>query len=225
VQYTFMWSVIRNNADFFYRALYNTGELALISILIALPFSIVCALLRKAGIRFISRAIAAYIMFIRATPLLVQVYFIFFGLPYIGITIPVFWCGVIALVLNSGAYLAEIVRGGLESIPKGHLEAARSLGLSNLQTIRCVILPQTLKKVLSPIIGQMTILVKDTSILASIGVYELTNTAKIVHARIFRPFEPFLVTLVLYVCINFVLMLLGKLSDRKLAAAGGEVSR
>ena len=133
--YTFMWSVIRNNADLFYRALYNTAELALVSILIALPFSIICALLRTAGIRFVSRAVAAYVMFIRATPLLVQVYFIFFGLPYVGVTIPDFWCGVIALVLNSGAYLAEIVRGGLESIPKGHIEASRSLGLSSTQTI------------------------------------------------------------------------------------------
>ena len=223
--YTIMWSVIRNNADLFYRALYNTAELALVSILIALPFSIICALLRTAGIRFVSRAVAAYVMFIRATPLLVQVYFIFFGLPYVGVTIPDFWCGVIALVLNSGAYLAEIVRGGLESIPKGHIEASRSLGLSSTQTILYIILPQTLRKVLSPIIGQMTILVKDTSILASIGVYELTNTAKIVHARIFRPIEPFMVALVLYVCVNFVLMLLGRLSAKKFASAGGEVSR
>lgn len=225
MQYKFLWSVVLNNADYFQRALLATVELSVISIAIALPFSIICALLKQASIKYVSKIVDGYIMFIRATPLLVQIYFIFFGLPHIGITIPVFWCGVIALVLNSGAYLAEIIRGGLESIPKGHIEAARSLGLSNIQTIRYIILPQTLKMVISPIIGQMTVLVKDTSILASIGVYELTNTAKIVHAMIFRPIEPFMVTLVLYLFVNFTLMLLGELSDRTLFSGSGGISK
>lgn len=224
MEYSFLWSTVTRNIDYFYRAIINTSKLAIISIILSLIFGVLFAIIKHEKITFISQIINAYIVIIRSTPLLVQLYFIFFGLPHIGIIIPSFWCGVIALTLNSGGYIAEIVRGGLNSIPKGHLEAAQALGLNKIKTLRYIILPQTLKKVVSPIIGQFTILVKDTSILAAVGIYELTNTAKMIHAKTFRPLEPFLFALLLYLIINFILMYLGYLSNKKLSIGRKELS-
>jgi His/Glu/Gln/Arg/opine family amino acid ABC transporter permease subunit len=217
LSYVFHWSVIKRYSDFFYTALYNTFNLSVVSIFLALVVGVFFAVARNAGIKPLQLIAKVYIITIRSTPLLVQLYLIYFGLPYLNINIPSFWCGVIALVLNSGAYVAEIVRAGLQSISMGQKEASTALGLNNLQTMRYVILPQTLRKVIPPLIGQFTYLVKDTSILAAIGIYELTNTANVVHSRTFRPIESFSIALACYLLLNLILILGSKKIEQKVA--------
>lgn len=215
MSYVFQWSILKRYSEFFYNALINTFNIAVVSIFLALVTGIIFAIIRNAGIRPLQLIAKGYIIIIRSTPLLVQLYLIYFGLPYLKINIPSFWCGVIALVLNSGAYVAEIVRAGLESIPKGQKEASTALGLSHFQAMRYIILPQTLRKITSPLIGQFTYLVKDTSILAAIGIYELTNTSNVVHSRTFRPIESFSFALVCYLLLNLILMLGSKKIEQR----------
>lgn len=220
MEYVFHWRIILRYSDFFIQAIYNAFIISLISILLALVFGTFCSVVKRSSIKPLSFLVKSYIAVIRSTPLLVQIYLIYFGLPYLNIVISAFWCGVLALVLNSGAYLAEIIRAGLESIPRGHIEASTALGLNHLQTLRYIILPQTFRKVIPPLIGQFTYLIKDTSILAAIGIYELTNTAKLIHSRTFRPMEPFAVALVIYILLNAILMFIGQRIRRRLVLSG-----
>jgi len=217
LNYVFHWSIISRYSDYFYIALYNTFLLSVISIFLASIVGVVFAVIKTTGIRSLKMIARTYVVTIRSTPLLVQLYFIYFGLSYININIPSFWCGVLALTLNSGAYVAEIVRAGLESIPIGQIEASSALGLRKLQTMRYIILPQTLRKVIKPLTGQFTYLIKDTSILAAIGIYELTNTANIIHARTFRPIESFGIALACYLFLNLILMIGSKIIEQRVS--------
>jgi len=217
MNYVFHWSIIRRYSDYFSIALYNTFLLVVISIFLALVVGVIFAVISTTSIRPLKMIAKTYIVTIRSTPLLVQLYFIYFGLSYININIPSFWCGVLALVLNSGAYVAEIVRAGLESISKGQVEASSALGLRKLQTMRYIILPQALRKIILPLVGQFTYLVKDTSILAAIGIYELTNTANIIHARTFRPIESFSIALACYLFLNLILMFGSKIIEQRVS--------
>ena len=120
----------------------------------------------------------AYVDVIRATPLLAQLYFLYFGLPRLGIVLPEMLIGIIALSLNSGAYMAEIIRSGILSIPRGQVEAGMSTGLSYMQRMRLIVLPQALRATVSPVIGQTIVLVKDSSLLSLISVVELTRAGQ-----------------------------------------------
>lgn len=220
MNYFFQWRIIEKYSDYFYRGFFNTLSISASSISVALIFGIILAVLKRSEIKGLSWLSGSYINLIRSTPLLVQVYFVYFGLPYVNINISGYWCGVIALVLNSGAYISEIVRAGLESIPNGQIEASQSLGIDKRQTYLYIILPQALRKIIPPLIGQFTYLIKDSSILAAIGIYELTNTANVVHARTFKPIEPFVVALLGYIIIVTILMISANILKKKFSLSG-----
>ena len=126
---------------------------------------------------------------VRSVPVLLQMFFIFFGLPALGIQMPVFLSAALAMTLWMAANLAEVIRGAIESIPRGQLEAASSTGLTYGQAMRSVIVPQALRRMLPPFVGLCTILIKDTSLAAIIGVFELTRAAQETIERTFRSFE------------------------------------
>lgn len=152
--------------------------------------------------RFLVRApVAAYVAFIRATPLLAQVYFIYFGLPSAGIYLTAYQTGVLSLVVNSGAYMTEIIRAGIESIPRGQTEAAASLGLTAAQRMRYVILPQAVAKVTPPLIGQGITLVKDSALLSLIAVAELTRSGQVMLSERFLATEAFFTVAALYLAL------------------------
>lgn len=167
--------------------------------------------------------VIAYIELVRNSPLLVQLYLLFFALPVVGVFIPAFWCGVIAIVAQHGAFLCETYRAGIESISKGQWEAGRSIGLRGVRLFRLVVLPQALLKVAPALTNQLVILVKDTSLVSAIGVMEMTLMAKISIERSAATFEVFVVVGVLYLIITTLVGAAGRLFEARTRARIGSV--
>lgn len=199
-----------------------TGFLATLSISLAafvgaLVIGIVACAMSLQSSRFLRAPAVAYIDVVRATPLLAQLYFLYFGLPSLGILMPEIMVGIIALSLNSGAYVSEIIRSGIISIPAGQTEASTSSGMSYWQQMRLIILPQALRPMVSPLIGQAIVLVKDSSLLSLISVLELTRAGQTLANDRFLPVEGLLTTAVCYLIMYYGLKLT--------AAAWGRMSR
>ena len=153
--------------------------------------------------RVIRMPAVIYVDVIRATPLLAQLYFLYFGLPYFGVILPEIMIGIIALALNSGAYVSEIIRSGLMSIARGQVEASASSGMTYWQQMRLIILPQALRPMVSPLIGQAIVLVKDSSLLSLISILELTRAGQTLANDRFMPVEGLATTAVGYLIIYF----------------------
>ncbi|MHB1274740.1 MAG: amino acid ABC transporter permease [Candidatus Humimicrobiaceae bacterium] len=146
--------------------------------IIGILFGLTTAIIRVTKIKVLSQIAVIYVDFFRGTPLLMQIIFVYYALPYVGINLPAPLAGIVALSINSGAYVSEIFRAGIESIDKGQIEAARSLGLSYMQAMRYVVIPQTMKRVLPPLTNEFVALIKDSSLLSVIAISELMRTAK-----------------------------------------------
>ncbi len=186
--------------------------LTVISIAIALLLGIIFGLFRVSRSIWLRAIGTTFVDIFRGTPLLVQAFFIYFGIPSaLGFQMSALTAGIITLSLNAGAYMTEIVRGGIQSVDKGQMEAARSLGIGYLPTMRKVILPQAIRTMIPSYINQFVITLKDTSILSVIGIAELTQTGRIIIARNFQSFNMWLIIGIIYFV---VIMALTKLSDR-----------
>ncbi|MFP3929249.1 MAG: ABC transporter permease subunit [Desulfobacteraceae bacterium] len=158
-----------------------------------------------------------YVESIRGTPLMVQVMFLYFGLPMIlGTRIPPMAAGVSAIAINSGAYIAEIVRGAIQSIDKGQTEAGRSIGLSHAQCMLYIVWPQAFKRMIPPLGNQFIISLKDTSLLVVIGVGELTRTGQEIIAVNFRAFEVWLTVALMYLVMTLTLSRVLNIMERRL---------
>jgi len=191
---------------FRYQAIYLTGvkntlSAALAGLVCAFIVGFLCGIWRFVSSGLISHCIAIYVSFVRNTPLLVQVYFIYFGLPSLGLTINTFWTGVIALTFNSGAYICEMVRGGLGTLPKGQREAAYALGFKQGPLLYKILLPQAMPVILPAITGQFVQLIKDTSLLYTISVLELTKAADEIGNETYQFLPAYLVSCILYILI------------------------
>jgi polar amino acid transport system substrate-binding protein len=186
--------------------------LTVVSIAIALVLGIIFGLLRVSRSIWLRAIGTTFVDIFRGTPLLVQAFFIYFGIPAaLGFQMTAMTAGIITLSLNAGAYMTEIVRGGIQSVDKGQMEAARSLGIGYLPTMRKVILPQAIRTMIPSYINQFVITLKDTSILSVIGIAELTQTGRLIIARNFQSFNMWLIIGIIYF---IVIMALTKLSDR-----------
>jgi glutamine transport system permease protein len=167
--------------------------------------------------RILNKISAVYIETIRGTPLMVQVMFIYFGLPMaVGTRVPPLVAGVTAIALNSGAYIAEIVRGAIQSIDRGQSEAGRSIGLTRFQTVLYVIWPQAFKRMIPPLGNQFIISLKDTSLLVVIGVGELTRTGQEIIAVNFRAFEVWTTVALMYLVLTLTLSKLLAVTEKRL---------
>lgn len=160
--------------------------------------------------------VTAYVDFIRGTPLLIQIFLVYFALPVIGINLPEFWAGVIALGLNAAGFIAEIVRAGVGSIEKGQAEAARSIGMRHGQILVHVLLPQSLRAVVPPTTNELITLVKGSALLSVISVYELTRAGQAIIAVHFAPFEIFLLIALYYYATVSALAWLSRWIERRL---------
>jgi len=168
---------------------------------------------------FIIRAICTvYVEVIRGTPLLVQLLIFYFGLPQIiGYSLSEFPAAVIALGINSGGYVAEIVRGGILAVDKGQMEAARSLGMSYVQAMRYIILPQAFKKMIPPLGNEFITLLKNSSLATTIGFPELTRAAQVVAGNTYRPFEPYITAALFYLIMTLSFTQILGVVERRLA--------
>lgn len=172
--------------------------------------------------RWIYGICTAYVAAIRGTPLLVQLFILFFGLPQFGILLPAFVCGVIGLGIYSGAYVSEIVRGAIQSIDKGQMEAARSIGLSSGQAMRSVILPQAVVRMIPPLGNEFIALIKNSALVSLLTIHDLMHEGQKIISVSYRSLEVYLVIAVMY----FVLTGLTTLALRKIETqlrAGGMV--
>ncbi|CAG36712.1 amino acid ABC transporter permease [Desulfotalea psychrophila] len=162
-----------------------------------------------------------YIETIRGTPMLVQAMFLYFGLPMaFGFRLPALAAGVIVIAINSGAYIAEIVRGAVQSIDSGQMEAGRSIGLTSLQAMRYVIWPQAFRRMIPPLGNQFIISLKDTSLLMIIGVGELLRTADEIVAVNFRAFEVYLACGLIYLAMTMSIARVLKIVEKRLQIQG-----
>jgi His/Glu/Gln/Arg/opine family amino acid ABC transporter permease subunit len=178
-----------------------TGLTALGASIGAIFWGCVLLLIRLAAGRWGGRAVDAYVQVFRNTPVLLPIYLIYFGFPLIGLPWPAVVCGGLALVLQNGAYVSEILRGSLRAIERVQFDAARSIGLSPWHTFRKVVLPQVLVYSIPALGNQVVLLLKDTSLLSAIAVTELTMQAKLLTERTGAAYEAFLVVAVLYLAL------------------------
>ena len=212
----FNFRVIAQYLDQYLIGLLATGWISLVSLFLALILGTIACVMRLSKNRLISSVSAVYIESIRSTPLLTQLYFFYFGLPSIGININEVQTGILALSLNSGAYIAEIIRAGILSVPRGHIEAGIASGLSFIQRLRYIILPQALGVVVPPLLGSAIILVKDSSLLSLISVLELTRAGQILTSERFMPAEGFFTTAAFYLLIYTGLKVFSDWAQKKL---------
>lgn len=208
-------AVIGQNIPYLLRGTVSTVEISAAVIVLGTSAGVLAGLLRFVPWGIIRTSTGWGVEFVRAVPLLLQIFFIFFGLPAIGLKIPTFPAAVLAMSLWMMANTAEVVRGGIQSIPRGQAEAARSTGLSGLQTMRYVIFPQAIRRMLPPFVGLCTILIKDTSLAAIIGVFELTRAAQETIERTFRSFEIYLLAAAIYFCLSYPLSLLAQHAEAR----------
>ena len=208
-------SLIFKNFFIVLSGLDNTLLLLLISLPIGFVLALIFALGRVSKIKILSKSIASYIFVIRGTPLLVQIYLIYFGLGSVkfiresflwyALKEP-FWCGVIALTINTVAYGAEIFRGGIQSIEKGQVESGLSLGFSKFLLLRKIILPIAIRKVLPSYGNELILMVKATSLVSLTTYMEMTGLARKIMAKTFAPVEAFIAAGILYLFLNFLMV-------------------
>jgi polar amino acid transport system permease protein len=163
------------------------------------------AVLATAGPRWSRALVGAYVELIRNTPFLVQLFFVFFGLPSLGLHIDEMQAAVLAMTLNLGAYATEIVRAGIESVPRGQFQAAIALGLPRRRVFRHIVLPQALANVFPALLGQVLIVMLGSAVVSQISVQDLTYAANFIQSRNFRAFEIYLVITAIYLGLAMLL--------------------
>jgi len=208
-------SLIYKNFFLVLSGLDNTILLLLISLPVGFVLALLFALGRVSKITLLSRTIASYIFVIRGTPLLVQIYLIYFGLGSVKLIRESFlwyalkepfWCGVIALTINTVAYGAEIFRGGIQSIEKSQVESGLSLGFGKFLLLRKIILPIAIRKVLPSYGNELILMVKATSLVSLTTYMEMTGIARKIMAKTFAPVEAFIAAGILYLFLNFLMV-------------------
>jgi polar amino acid transport system permease protein len=191
-----------------------TVAISLAGFVLSLFIGIVAALLQNGKILFLKYISIIYINFIRGTPLIMQIYLFYY---IIGTAWGVenrFLSGVLILSIFEGAYIAEIIRGGIQGLDPTQLEAAKAVGFSRSQTVKLVVIPQLVARTLPPLVGQFSSIIKDSSLLSIIAVIELTQTMREISALNFRLFESYLFLGLLYLCLTIPLAMIGKALER-----------
>ena len=185
-------------------AVFTVG-LTTVAAVLGLALGVACAWARSAGPVALRAVVGAYVELIRNTPFIVQLFFIFFGLPSLGVKLTPELASVIAMVVNLGAYAAEIARAGIEGTPKGQLEAARSLALNEWQVVTRVVLPPALARVWPAMTSQIVIVMLGSAVCGQIAAQELSYAANLIQSRNFRAFEAFIVATLIYLALSILL--------------------
>jgi len=213
----FYFSRLLEIYPFFLKGLWMTSKIAFISLVTCTLIGFVLGIFRSSNNLFLKRLVGVYVAFVRGTPFVVQIFIIFFILPEWGLQLDAFPAALLAMAIMGSAFICEIVAGGINSIPKGQWEAATSSGLTLIQQLRLVILPQAMKVILPPLVGQYVLLIKDTSVVSVIGVMELTRVGWVTVVRIPEGLMVFSLVGVLYFSISYPLILLSNYLEQKMA--------
>jgi His/Glu/Gln/Arg/opine family amino acid ABC transporter permease subunit len=202
------------------RGMEQTLLLTAVSAVFGTLLGLLLALARIARSNAVRRIAGGYVTLFRGTPLLLQILFIWGALPQVGIVLPDFVCVAIALSMNAGAYIAEIIRAAIQSIDKGQMEAARSLGMSFNKAMRRIILPQTFRRLIPPMVNELAALTKDTSLAMAVGIVELLKASQQMQSQSFRPAETYVWTAAGYLIVTVTLMSLATHFEKRLEARG-----
>lgn len=213
---SFNFRVIWEYMPLFGHGILATAWISMISIIGAMLIGVMACMARLSHFKIFVVPAVVYIEAIRSTPLLAQLYFFYFGLPSMGIRMNEYQTGIMALCLNSGAYIAEILRAWVQSIPSGHIEAGSASGLNYLQRLRYIIMPQAIGITIPPLLGQAIVLVKDSALLSLISVVELTRAGQLMNSERFMPAEGFFTTALCYLILYHILKSLSTMWQKKL---------
>ena len=193
-----------------------TIEITALSVFFGMLIGIVVALVRLSDFKILRWLGNVYVDFIRGTPLLIQIFLVYFALPsIIGHRVDAFFAAISACSINSGAYVAEVFRGGIQSIDVGQMEAGRSLGMTWWQTMRYIILPQAFKRIIPPLGNEFIAMLKDSSLVSVIGFEELTRRGQLIIARTYASFEIWMAVAIIYLILTFTVARLTGLLERK----------
>lgn len=200
--------------------LWVTLKISFFAAILTFIIGIVVALMKLSSYQFLKDIATVYITIVRGTPLLVQIFLFYFIVANI-FELDRFIAGVLALGIFFGAYMAEVLRGAIQSIDKGQLEAANSLGISKYQAMRYIILPQAFKRALPTLVGEMIALVKDSSLVSVISITDLTKVGREIVSNTFSPFETWIVVALVYLTITSTMSYMGHKLEKKMALKGG----
>ncbi|WP_312755735.1 amino acid ABC transporter permease [Rummeliibacillus suwonensis] len=209
------WSIITNNLGIFWEGLLLTLRISALSLLLAIPIGIIVGIGRISKNRFVNFVASAYVEIMRGIPLIVILIWIYFVLGQF-LKLGSFWGSIVSLAIFSGAFIAEIVRGGIQSIPKGQMEAARSSGMTHFQAMKFIILPQAFRKTLPPMASQFILLIKDSSLVSTISAVDLTLKATNLAAISYRYIEIWSFVAVVYFAVTFTLSLIIRQFEKRL---------
>jgi polar amino acid transport system permease protein len=219
--YNFDFAPVMQNADLLLQGALFTLELTAIGTVLGVSLGIIGAMVRAWKIQPFSAIFGVYVELIRNTPFLVQLFFIFFGLPSLGVQISGWQAAVLAMVINLGAYSTEIIRAGIQAIPKGQLEAAAALAMTRFEAFRYVVLVPALGKVWPALSSQIIIVMLGSAVCSQIATEELSFFANFIQSRNFRAFETYLVTTLIYLVMALLVrQLLAWIGRRYIARKG-----
>jgi polar amino acid transport system permease protein len=182
-----------------------TLQLAGVATLLGFAIGVACAVGRRGSVRWVVSTCGVYIEVVRNTPFLVQIFLVYFGLSSLGLSLPAFTVALAALSINVGAYSAEIIRAGLDSVARGQVEAGETLGMSRLQVYRQVIFPPAIERVWPALTSQFVLLMLASSVCSQISAEELTAAANFIQSDTYRAFETYIIVAVIYVTLSLLL--------------------
>ena len=217
--YRFDWSAVVRGLPYLLEGAGLTLLISAVAMVLAVALGLALAAVSQAPGRLGRRLVGAYVEIFRNTPLLIQIFIVYFGLPQLGVRLSPFLSGLSALVLYAAAYNAEIFRAGLEAVPHGQFEAARSAGLSEIQVLRYVVVPQAVRISFPALGNNLVSLVKNSSLVSTIGMVELMFVANDISFNNFRTFEIYGTTAVMYVAIVLGLTRLLRVAEGRLLRA------
>lgn len=223
----FNFRIVWQYWDVFAQGILNTILISAICLAASLIFGTLIALARRSANPLIWRPAAVYIQAIRSTPLLIQIYLIYYGLPSIlpfGNFLDEMQTGIIALTVHTSPYMGEIIRAGIESIDRGQIEGAESVGMSRRQTMWHIVLPQAIANVVPPLLGQTAVLIKDTSLLSIIAVFELMGAGLRMFSETVIATESYVTVAVCYLAIYCMMLVLSGVVQRKLGGSAWQTA-
>lgn len=216
MEYSFRFDVVFTNLDYILMGVFMTMEVTTISILIGLVIGLVSGICRLSKRKFISAPVGAYIEVFRNTPVLVQLMWIYYCLPiFLGFGVSAKTSCILALGVCAGAFMAEIFRAGILSVPRGEVEASRALGMSYFQSMRRIILPQAISTMIPPFVNSFISFLKFSSLVSILGVADLTYRAQTLSVRTFRPIEIFTAIALVYYCLCYGIAKLSGYFERR----------
>ena len=219
--WSFYFSQLTDSIPFFLKGLWMTFKISGISLVLGTILGFCVGIARASKVKPLRYILYVYVDFMRGTPYLVQIFIVFFILPEWGIQLAAFPAAIFSLTLYAGAYICEIVAGGIEAVDAGQTEAAMATGLNRFQRMRYVVMPQAMRAILPPLVGQYVLLIKDSSIVSVIGLTDITRVGWLTVQRIPEGIMVFGLVGILYFSICYPLILLSNWFERRLRAQGG----